>query len=92
MVLSVKKGFKNQSHPVKTDLYLRLGAISKMNGMLEIKDNQFIEIPIEKNSVLNKVELKNVKEIGKGDKIFLRILKYSSLIGASLIIYSLVSL
>ena len=67
-------------------------AISNMNGMLEIKDNQFIKIPIEKISVLNKVELKNIKEIGKGDKIFLRIIKYSSLIGAGLIIYSLDSL
>ena len=40
-------------------------AISNMSGILEIKDNQFIEIQIEINSVFNKVELKNVKEIGK---------------------------
>ena len=41
---------------------------------------------------LNKVEEKTVLEIGKGDKTFLRILKYCSVIGLGLVIYSLIGL
>ena len=67
-------------------------AISEMNGLLIIKENQFIEIPTELEIDLNSIEEKTVLEIGKGDKTFLSILKYCSAIGIGFVIYSLIGL
>jgi hypothetical protein len=67
-------------------------AISELNGMVTIKDNQFIENPKDQISVYNKVIEKKVIEIGKGDQTFIRILKYCSAIGLGLITFSLISL
>tara|TARA_Y100000588_G_C13722949_1_gene698130 strand:- start:112 stop:306 length:195 start_codon:yes stop_codon:yes gene_type:complete len=63
-----------------------------MNGLLIIKENQFIEIPTELEIDLNSIEEKTVLEIGKGDKTFLSILKYCSAIGIGFVIYSLIGL
>ena len=67
-------------------------AISELNGMVTIKDNQFIENPKDQISVYNKVIEKKVIEIGEGDQTFIRILKYCSAIGLGLITFSLISL
>ena len=67
-------------------------AISELSGVLIIKENEFVEIPEDEIINIDKVNEKRVLEIGKGDKTFLRILKYCSIIGAGLIIYSIVSL
>jgi hypothetical protein len=66
-------------------------AISELNGILTIKDHKFINIPKDKIVVFEKVEEKKILEIGKGDKAFIRILKYCSIIGAGLVTYSLLS-
>ena len=67
-------------------------AISMFNGLITVKDNEFIEIPSEEIRTINKVTVKNVREIGKGDKKFIRFLKFTTVIGAGLLTVALVGL